>query len=449
VISVLFLLVLSLSLANTWLGDLAPFVVAVGLALLIRRQQGSWLAPGAFFALAWCVLAGLPLLILPDAAVWPPAIWWIVTSMIAVYLGSLWGQSGVKPPRIPIPNTASRFTSRELEWLILGLTLVGFVAVGALLVDRGLGPDVFLSIHKLARAARELSVARYSEGYKEPLLARLPLIGTYLASLLGGLLLATRTSGLPRYIAFAPVLPGLGIALLLTTKSAILYPLLLIAAAYLASRLAIGRDRFSVTRRSGLLTLVGIAALAPTLVLIQLSRYGYSLFSAKQVAATLTIMRVFVFGYLAVFATWFEHGGWHSSHLGLGAYTFAGIFDLAQLKQRVPGIYPVELYLTHDHIANNIYTIFRGLIEDYTVMGALIVLVTVGYLAGYAFARVRQGELLYVPVLSAFFAITLFSFVVDLFAYNTIIAAWLLFAGYMALSKSGTRVLVPRRSAIP
>jgi oligosaccharide repeat unit polymerase len=194
--------------------------------------------------------------------------------------------------------------------------------------------------------------------------------------------------------------------------------------------------------------LAGAGVLLPTLLLIQLSRYGYSLFNAKQVATTLTRLRVFALGYLAVFATWFEDGGWRSTHPSLGTDTFAGVFDLAGLKQRLPGIYPIQIYLTHDRIPNNVYTIFRSLIEDFTLLGALAAVVALGFIAGFAFARVRRGWFPSIPILAAFYAVTLFGALGDLFAYNTMIAAWLLFAAYMGVTKSGTRALVARRSAI-
>src|SRR5439155_427721 len=58
-----------------------------GLAFLIRFQQGSWLAPSAFFSLVWAVLVWLALGLASDVPLSALALWWIVLSVVAVWIG--------------------------------------------------------------------------------------------------------------------------------------------------------------------------------------------------------------------------------------------------------------------------------------------------------------------------------------------------------------------------
>src|SRR2546421_720022 len=71
--------------------DLVAAVVLTALALVIWVQQGTWLAPAAFFGLFWAVLAWLALGFASDVAVSPAALWWIVLCVVAVWIGGCVG----------------------------------------------------------------------------------------------------------------------------------------------------------------------------------------------------------------------------------------------------------------------------------------------------------------------------------------------------------------------
>jgi len=71
----------------------------------------------------------------------------------------------------------------------------------------------------------------------------------------------------------------------------------------------------------------------------------------------------------------------------------------------------------------NIYTLFRGLIQDFTLPGALIVLWIVGVIAGYAYNQTARGHLTWMPILIAFYAFAC-DFLTSIFNYNSILFAW-------------------------
>jgi oligosaccharide repeat unit polymerase len=427
------LIALSVLPGRGLLSDLPPALLLGLLAVLALRSDRGWLAVGPFFFLFWTVLTWLALVFVSDADVWTWAIWWIVASAAAVYLGSLLA-GWLSPGRSAAP-APGKPTWPALEVLIMLSTACGLLAVLILLRDRGIGLDVFLSPQRLAHIAQVLSRARYAQGYLEPFVERFLSTGIFLAALLAGLLLATKPSGLRRGVVLLPLVPAMAHAALLTTKATILFTLVLLMSSYLASRLALSGGRLTGFPVRRWWTVGAVVTLGVVLLLIQLARYGYSVWNGSQLLTTLSRLRVFFFGYLAVFSNWFEHGGWSSSRLSLGADTFAGLFDLARLHPRSPGVYTEMVPVGSSHIRSNIYTIFRGLIEDYTLVGALLVLVMVGFLAGIAFRRVTAGNLRYVPILSAFYGVTLTSFTVDLFAYNTLLLAFICFSVYVLVAR--------------
>jgi len=107
------------------------------------------------------------------------------------------------------------------------------------------------------------------------------------------------------------------------------------------------------------------------------------------------------------------------------------VFDLLHIHTRVAGLYTEQFVIDGTHY--NIYTAFRGVVQDFTIPGALVFLGLVGFGAEVAYRRAGSGRLLYVGILAAFYAATLWSFVVDVFIYNTIVLAFAILIGYLAI----------------
>src|SRR5262249_11535871 len=87
----------------------------------------------------------------------------------------------------------------------------------------------------------------------------------------------------------------------------------------------------------------------------------------------------YAFGSLAAFSNWW-HGS--SSHdVSFGAYTFGGIFDALGIKHREIGLYEGMVTLPGGE-ETNVYTAIRGLIQDFTLSGALILAFAVSVVSG-------------------------------------------------------------------
>lgn len=431
-----------------WLLSVPPALLLVVLALVSRKQQGTWFAPGAFFALVWSLFVWAPLLLVNDVGVWPGAVWWIALSATVLSLGSTVGMATAnawgKADAVKIPVSAIRWPG--LEWFVVVSTLLGFVAVFVFISRTKSGLHLFSSLGALCQSGRDFYLSRNRaqlSGLSEPLPARLLLTATYLSALLGGLMLATRSSGTRRWIALLPVLPAVGVAAILTTRSSITFAVILLAASYFAARVAASAGRERLLTPAKLFAFTGTVLAVLTLsVLLQMCRSQY--LNPSQSVEVLAGFRFDALGYLAVFSAWFQQGGWHPSRLSFGAFSFAGLFDLLRLKGRVPGLYTESLLLgPHNHPVN-IFTVFRGLLEDFGPIGALLLLLGVGFGSGFAFAGARRGNFLYVPILAAFYAATLWSFVVNLFSYNTMLLAWTVFAAILLLVR-----LVPDARSVP
>ena len=403
----------------------AIFLLLPAIAFTARRLGGSWYAPAAFFAAFWCVFGGVPLLASP-IGVAPAAMLFVAAACGAVLLGSWAAQ---RRRRADAATGLPLEEPPKLGWFVGVCTLLGLAVVVLILVSFALEKrppgesSVVAFFHRLA-------IERYAGTWQEPALARLLTAALYLGAMLAGLLLGIRNTARTRWLSLAAFVPSVIVTGLLTTKASLLIPLALGASTYLATCITVGRPLRLNLKLAALLAglIIGLSAV---FVLVQMLRYAG--WSSGRPLAVISLLWSDTFPYLGAFSTWFDHHALSASlHPTFGQYTLAGVFELLHIHPRVAGLYTDQVIV--NGAGYNIYTAFRGLIEDFTVPGALVFLAVAGFGAEIAYRRARSGDLLWVGVLAAFYAATLWSFVVDIFIYNTIVLAFLVLIGYLALA---------------
>jgi oligosaccharide repeat unit polymerase len=412
----------------SWL-TAAIFLLVPAIAWASRRSGRSWYSPAAFFAGFWCIFGGLPLIAGP-ISIAPAGMLFLAAACGVVFVGAWLAQRRqTATAQVALPLQEPPL----LGWLIAVCTVMGLAVVALILysVEGRSGAPRLTSLQAIVETIHQLAIARNGGTWEEPAAARVLTSAMYLGAMLSGLMIGLRKTGSARWLSLAVFVPSVLVTIILTTKSSILLPIALGASSYLATSIAAGNPpTFSLKRAAwlaGLLAVVGAG-----FVLVQMARYaGWARGAPSAVVQSLWLN---VFPYLGVFSAWLQTNGLSTNlHPTLGQYTFAGVFELLHIHTRVAGLYTEQVVI--NGAGYNIYTAFRGLIEDFTIPGALVFLVLVGYGAELAYRRVRSGDLLYAGVLAAFYAATLWSFVVDVFIYNTIVLAFVILIGYLALSR--------------
>jgi len=422
-------------------------------ALFARVQQGSWLAPGAFFALYWSAFVILSLFAVQDFNVAPAGILWILFAVFTVYTGTMLGSGGMLFKRVrPLQGHADslpfyRLRHLNLPWLshlTLICSILGFGAVITLTWSTG-GLSTLLSITSLAKMARDYSLARYGiPGYREPELAVFLFIFVYTGGLFGGTLFAIKSSKYHCLIALMPLIPAILVFAVLSTRASIYFTAVLWLAAYFSAVVGIKKGR-------GRLFILKLNLLAFTLVSMVLAvvmggyvlRSGTVNLNTDVVADLLHRASVDIFGSLPAFSQWFKYYWCEEAAPKLCAFTFTSPCAWLGISERIRTT-PVEI--GPYGITTTIYTLFYGLIKDFTLVGSLIVLFIGGILAGRSFRQVARGKIAHLPILVAFYAITLTSFTGCLFAYTTILMAWIIFSGYLAFVKIRNKVVIKNRT---
>jgi oligosaccharide repeat unit polymerase len=402
-------------------------IFALGLLALVARACGrSWLDVGPFFALVWFVQLTLPLIFAPDYLVMPRGLWWIVGFAMAVCVGNWMVQASSFPA---LSTSGPRpIVLPHLRKLLIVAALCGILSSVVAVVASGRGLGDFLSSEAYVQTAHEFSVDRYAGGYVPPFISQILLVGTYLAPIFGGILFAIRKDRRDLALVLFSTVPALLIFFIHTTRAVVVFGTILTVGAYFSAQV-FQQERKRIAWRTWLLG-IGVGA---TLVVLfsagQVARAGEEITQSALLEQMLSAKsRSTFFGHIAVFSQWFE-AEWNLSRSpAWGGFSLSGPFEMLGLVRRELGVY-ADSVVVESGGTTNIYTLFRGFVEDWTPAGALIFGLFFGAISGHAHRRITAGGTTWIPIVMAFYFFTC-SFMVSPFTYNTLFLAWLVVAFY-------------------
>ena len=427
-----------------WLASLPPLLGLGIIAWGMRKTVQSWYAPAAFFPILWSVAIGLPLFFAPDYRIWAPGTWFLFLFIIIFSGFALLGQRGrviswssmtyaVDSSLRPVSGVTSFGTVRldRVEWAILLSCALGLTAIWTLLGVASKSWADLLNLGTWIEMGARFSVARYQEGFIEPLGARIGTVGFYLGALLGGMLAASCSGLRSRSVALAPVLLSLVYASMMTTRATLLFSFSMWISTYIVTKVFFGhrlKAMFSI-KLIFLFSFIGLTVFV-IFLLLQMSRAGYEDF--LKLEDTIDHLEVWFFGHLSGFSLWLENHFLRFHDLTLGQRTFGGLFQLFGMEARDQRAYLDRVLLTADH-ETNIYTAFRGLIEDFGYSGSIICIAAFGFLSGAFYDWVRRGRRYAIPLLAASYVCMIWSPIVNFFSFNTLILAFIVFAAMLPI----------------
>ena len=393
-----------------------------------RGVQNGWLHPRRFFSVVWLFYCVLPIIALFDVPIDPMGVLWISVCILAFNLGSITFDLSISlRPKSTERRVVKRAFSEEASRLLRNLTLLclvlGFCS-GIVLLLHGIHSfSSSLSAQTFMADARYYSVERYSvTGYREPILSTFFSIFIYAGAGAGGVLYASTDGRRLRLLALFPCLPALFVTTILTTRATLLFTGASWVACYCATSAFLGKDTLSHLNFRLITTVfLAVALFFPLYAFFQSMREGLvpSVAFFENMIGSLAAS---VLGYLPAFSTWFSSYWAHSTPLQWGAYTFCWIY-------RILGLHPFmvkHLSIPVGSSFTNIYTFFRGTVEDFGLCGTIVIFFLYGVFFSFVFFKVIRGKLLYGPLLGIFYAYTLCSLVGNMFSYTVIIGCWIL-----------------------
>lgn len=408
-------------------------IVFVSLVMLLsaiysRKLVGSWMHPAALLMLLWSFVFVTTSIFAPDYYFSVPAGFLLYVLILNFALGGFVGTYSAKRDfRRNEAVTGLAFKIKGLSAVLFLGVLLGFSAVAYVLASQGVAAASFTDVDTLAETAHDFSVARYEDDYRIPAVARLLLSLNYVAISFSGIAagagqsLVWKESGLRRRLLLVlPLVPQVVLAIVMTTRAQVLFEMIVWMSFYLTAAIY-SKDRLihKLFKFKKIFILSSVGAFVLFLfVALQFLRGGIT--DLDRIWEILEHIRKWPFGSIAGFSVWFdsEKAG---SDLSFGFYTFTGIFDLLGIKQRETGLY-LDYVDLGGGAYGNVYSIFRGFIEDFGGVGACIFLFFVGFVGGRSYYEVlKSSRIKGVAPLAAIYMAVIWSPMVSVFGYFSMV----------------------------
>jgi oligosaccharide repeat unit polymerase len=412
------------ALSSPWIPATLLLLVACG----ARFLSDSWLAPGAFAALLWSVFVWLSMLA-TDYGVYASAVWVIVLFVLVLQIGAFIGEEigGGRgnlirqhrdASKIGLPNAVA-FRACVACAIVALAGAMYFVFWSFWRFDLPASPISFLSLGHL------WSVQRYEYGELEPWPVRLTIMWVYPAALLGGIAFATPTSRKAKVWTLLPFIPAFLVGAIIAARAGMLIALICWFSGYFGVKHWQSNGKYPLFRRRFVLVsgALGLAAFV-LFLLVDVIRQSEG---GQLSLITLDVERLlkYSFGSLAAFSSWFHE--YKPGSATFGAYTFGGVFDLLGFQHREIGLYGGYVTLPGGE-ETNIFTVVRGLIQDFSLEGAVVLTFVVSFISGILLSAPRRRTWTSIFFGTGFYAFVLCSPLTSVFTYNGLVLAWLVAA---------------------
>jgi len=296
-----------------------------------------------------------------------------------------------------------------------------------------------LSILSLGRL---WSVARYHRGEVEPWSVRLLIMWVYPAVLLAGIAFALARNRAQKWLAIVPLVPAALIGTVFASRGGLLISLICWFAGLFAVRYRQSGGTYVLFQRKRVLSLLMLLISGLMFFLLIDALRGFQ-GDDLELSTDESRLSKYLLGSVPAFSSWVHAA--NEQEVTMGGYTFGGVFDLLGIKQRQIGVYDDYVTLAGGE-ETNVYTLLRGLIQDFTLPGAILFGVLLGIVAGAAARSRSTNYLRSVLVLAGYYAFIFFSPVISIFTYNGLILAWgiaALILGFRRRQRSLAARMVP------
>jgi oligosaccharide repeat unit polymerase len=397
------------------------------LAIGARIHTRSWTHPATLFPLVWALHTLVPLVFAPELPIYSSGLWYIAMMCFAVLGGALLpgDQRSASSNQVPAAQLYDYLRSnalRPLSIVALCSLPVGMLYCYLTLAPPGQSAGNLLSIEAIAKLASANSVLRYTyTNYRPNLFTQFISSAVYFGPTLGGIIYALRRTKYDTLLSCTTFIPAICVAVTQTTKASVLLSGVFWLATYIACTEYTGRRPAATRVLAG--AVLSLILLACLLGAAEALRGGdVPTIEAMSDALSSERMQAMLIGDTVAFSHWFERSLGSDTQATYGTLTFAGPADLLGLQFREAGVYIEAVDVGVQGSESNVYTYVRGLIQDFTPFGALLVLYVAGVVAGWAYRAAQAQKLAAITFLSVFHAFSIW-YLISIFSYNSLIVA--------------------------
>lgn len=417
-------------------------------AYFLKRKTGTWLFPSCIFSLLWFAYIFLPLLILYQIPVSIQSQLFITTSIILFsvsYAFFNWKQAySVNQKKIAQVSTNSIIGNESrIMWVMICAIILSILTTLIHIANQEI--NILNYLVAPIRTAEQFAIKRYALALNNTIATPLSLIFSNLAVLIAGVLYLQAKTTIKKIAILSCFLPSLLILITQSAKGLFFLSVFMFLGGLYVSIHRHGLQHINTKKiiRNTKLFLIT----APLLLIFSFLSRGFN----ASMSFTDALMRMkqlfssYILAHVYSFSDWFNaYCGNKSSTMTYdisnnyyGFYTFNSItryFDAD--KENIRGVYK-EYYRYADVLETNVYTVFRGMIMDFTVIGALVVMFLFGFCVHkYYYALLTKREPLVASIILIFsIAFFYMSFLGSLLYWSVIPASFLIFYIVLKINK--------------
>lgn len=420
--------------------SLLLFVIMVALLFIARKVfRLSIVSPAFLMAFVWVSFISISLVFLKGYSWQYFGIIWLLSACFIFLVGFLVGDMVAhKKWRYDQEKDGQE---RRLNLNRLKKFFAVSMALGvlyALLKLQSLGFSIadIVNLEKLGEINNSVALTRYYGSGVYSIFLQLLLSFVYLSPLLGGILFSFSQSRRDMALSFLAFIPELLVFSFSNEKATLLACVFLWVSASIVGYLR----RYRRYPRLGRARLVGISVLLVGLGVILIVSMMLRIGSVSKDNFEIALQKIgqsYALSHVPAFDHYFVQP--RDQTITYGVVTFYGISNFIGLSNREQGVY--EDSFSSGDIGTNVFTAFRGLIGDFGTMGALVFQFVAAFCVGifcYLVRYSRRSSIISIVCLAAAYTFILYSFIVSVFSYLSIIMAFVFFALVIALTPAAS-----------
>lgn len=315
--------------------------------------------------------------------------------------------------------------------IVIFATLLGDTVVVLNLHKTGISINQLFDLSSLMSVNNQMAVTRYSGVQETSVISQLLLIFEYFAPISAGYHCGSTQSKKDLMISCFGLTPALFALMVQNTKSGVLASVFLYFSSYMIAHIYEKR-KTKLRLKNMVKYFVMVLSLLSLLFVSMILRTGhYSIVLVKLLVGKFV---VYALGQVAAFDYWFSNHGIIS--YGFGKNTFIGVTSFFGINERIQGVYNVPVYI--GQFSSNIYSTFRGVIQDYGTIGCVIFVVLMFGVAKLAYEYLSVGRAV---IFSSFILLNVYFFVFisplsSPWTYVSYIMALFLFIPYLMIVRN-------------
>lgn len=416
-------------------------------ALLVRRMVQAWVLPAVIFSLAWFVYTIVPLVCFPSAHVYPAAMLYIFCASIAVSIGSLsnWRQAFAVSAAVK-QDYRNYYGTKLLLIVFFSSFVLTVVCLIMNSISQGISVDRLVT--NINDSAAEYAGRRYTYDIAPNAYQQMSNILAYFCAGLGGLIISRQSSfSLKFLVLISSIFPAIFVMLSQSARGMLFMCAAIFYGGIIVS--LIQQDKsYLLSKRMIPTLIIGLIIVIP-LVTISFVARGVSTAAGQSFLDTIApYWASYTSGHLFAFSDWFgSYIGQPSTQpyddpgMTGGFYTFMSIFRIFGDDRPIPiGTYGEYLSIP-PYIGTNIYTAFRGAVQDFGIIGSLVVIMFLSYIAHLSFRVLLRSPRPAFSVAAMLFTVAFIyqSFAISAFMWTTLIVGLIFIGITLYLSAAANR----------